>query len=70
MTPRGGAALAAVLNLCTDLARDVSELNQNLKANRPAIDHLGEERPDLWGELKQRTQAKRAALQAVATTGK
>ncbi|HEV7371246.1 hypothetical protein [Arenibaculum sp.] len=62
MTPRGARTLSAALNLCTDLARDVAELNANLKANRPAIDELGAERPDLWDNLARHTKAKRAAL--------
>lgn len=56
----------AVLCLATDLARSVDDLNDSLRANRPVIDRLKAAAPDLWDDLRQRTQAKRARLQEAA----
>lgn len=45
-----------------DLQHDVAELNDILRTNRKVIDELGQERPDLWQDLKTHTQAHRASL--------
>lgn len=65
----GVVALYQVLCMCTDLAGDVAGLNENLKANRKVIDLLQVERPDLWENLRRRTQARRLGLQQAGKHG-
>lgn len=57
----------AVLCLATDLALSVDDLNDSLRANRLVIDRLKTAAPGLWSDLRDRTQARRAALQAGAS---
>lgn len=66
MSPDAARTVHAVLCLATDLALSVDDLNASLRANRPVIDRLKNTAPDLWDDLRQRTQAKRATLPAAA----
>jgi len=54
----------AVLGMVVDLARCVTELNDGLRANSKLIALMKEERPDLWENLRRRTQERRAAWAA------
>lgn len=53
-------------DLVIGLADNVQDLDNALRENRQAIDRLQELRPDLWHDLKQRTQTRRTRLRSAS----
>jgi hypothetical protein len=68
VTVQAAAALAGavIADLVIDPATTVADLNASLRENKPTIDWIGTIAPEIWQQLKLRTQSRRAQLARAA----